>query len=499
MKGLPLILVGCGSLCALEDAARLFREAQEAHARQDLALAASLYEKVVQLDPALAEAHSNLGLAYYMQARYEDALASFRRALERKPDLFVPLLFSGVAHARMRRHSRAIPLLEHALKQRPGDPQALMYLGLSHASSGRRERAQGYFERLVDAAPSDPEAFYQLGRNYLALSVDSYARVQALDPEGFLHKRILARIDEGQNKPLPEIERRWREIVAARPGYPGMHRQLASVLERAGKSSEAAGELKKERELPAVRLPNTPEALKPGDDEALEKWTRGALQTGGARRARDAVRALAGKYPDWPMPHFLLGEVWLQLSLDAHKKLYEVDPAGYRTLLLEGEAREAADDNDGALKAHRAAIQAAPGAPEVHYRLGLLLIKLNQYEGAVSEFARELEGDAFHVAARLRLGETLLFLERNAEAIQALERAVRDDPELELAYVVLARAYLADERFDPAASALEKAIALDPSDRQAHYLLARVYQRQGRSAEAKRELEIFQKLEKTKK
>jgi tetratricopeptide (TPR) repeat protein len=493
---LILTLFWCGAHAAQDEVQHLFGEAQQAHARQDLPAAVSLYERVIQLRPALAEGHSNLGLVYYMQGRYEEALQSFGRALKRSPNLFVPVLFSGIANTKMGRHVPAIPLLEQALKQRPGDPQALMYLGLTHAAVGRKQRAGTYFEQLVASAPPDPEALYQLGKNYLAMSVENYARVQTLDPEGFLHKRILARIDEGRNKPPEEIEHRWREIVAARPGYPGMQKQLASVLERAGKSGEATEALKKERQISAVelRVPASVEGLTPGADWALEEWTRRAVSSGRLPQAQASVRALAARYPRWPMPRFLLGELYLQLSLDTHKRLYASDPAGYRALLLDAEAKEANDRDEEAEKAYRAAIAAAPRAPGVHYRLGLLLVKQGRPDESASEFERELEIDAFHSPARLRLGETLLLLDRTEHAITALERVVRDDPRLQVAYVVLGRAYLAGGRSDGAAKALERAVTLDVTDRQARYMLARVYQQQGRTDEAKRELDVFKKL-----
>ena len=63
------------------------------------------------------------------------------------------------------------------------------------------------------------------------------------------------------------------------------------------------------------------------------------------------------------------------------------------------------------------------------------------------------------------------------------------------AYVALSSAYVAKGRLHDGVAALQRAIALDPNQPQSHYQLAQIYKKLGRTEDAQRELELFQKLD----
>ena len=71
---------------------------------------------------------------------------------------------------------------------------------------------------------------------------------------------------------------------------------------------------------------------------------------------------------------------------------------------------------------------------------------------------------------------------------------MRVDDQISDAHVALGTAYVAKGRLEHAVETLQRGIALDPSRPQAHQL-AQVYRKQGRSEEAQKELELFQKLD----
>ena len=84
--------------------------------------------------------------------------------------------------------------------------------------------------------------------------------------------------------------------------------------------------------------------------------------------------------------------------------MVELNPDGYRTHLLSAAVLEARDRDDEAIQAYRAALEAEPDVPGVHYQLGMALTRTMRLDEAVSEFHKELEVDPYHVLAQTRLG-----------------------------------------------------------------------------------------------
>jgi len=111
-------------------------------------------------------------------------------------------------------------------------------------------------------------------------------------------------------------------------------------------------------------------------------------------------------------------------------------------------------------------------------------------------------GDAFRQAVRFNRGASpnedpgidygvYLFRQGRAEeAIAPLDAATRRHPDSARAQLELGCVQLALDRLDQAALHLEQAIALDPRGARAHLLLGKVYQRQGRTAEAGKQLRL---------
>jgi len=71
------------------DGARQWAQGMVLLAEQAPAKAVPRLQDAVRLEPGFAEAHQGLGMAYESTGRRDDALASYRRALELSPELFL--------------------------------------------------------------------------------------------------------------------------------------------------------------------------------------------------------------------------------------------------------------------------------------------------------------------------------------------------------------------------------------------------------------------------
>jgi Flp pilus assembly protein TadD len=102
----------------------------------------------------VADAHYTAGLEAKAAKRFAAAVASFRRAVETRPDFPEAWNELGFALRQTGKYDDALRAYDQALKLRPNFPEALEYLGEAYAKLGRLGDARAVLERLkpLDAA-----------------------------------------------------------------------------------------------------------------------------------------------------------------------------------------------------------------------------------------------------------------------------------------------------------------------------------------------------------
>jgi len=204
-----LVLLGLGvvALPAQESpAAVAFRDGAAAQQRGDLDRAAEAYRRAIEIEPALAEAHANLGAVLARLGRYEEAVSSVERALAINPKLTAARLNLGLAHYRAGALAAAVVAFQAVHAAEPSLLQARQLLGLVLVELGRDADAIPHLEASADAA-EEPAVLFALGRAYSRRGdtrVDSIADRLAKLPEGKalwhqLRGLVLQRDDRHQN------------------------------------------------------------------------------------------------------------------------------------------------------------------------------------------------------------------------------------------------------------------------------------------------------------
>ncbi len=121
---------------------------------------------------------NNLGVAYLEQYNYEQAAASFRRALEIDGGLTLARINLAIALLYVPDHAAAAKEATAALQQQPDAPQAHYVLGLVARSENRPEDGIAAFKRVLAADPRDVGALVNLGQ--LLMQNRQYAEAAAL-------------------------------------------------------------------------------------------------------------------------------------------------------------------------------------------------------------------------------------------------------------------------------------------------------------------------------
>lgn len=189
----------------------------------------------------------------------------------------------------------------------------------------------------------------------------------------------------------------------------------------------------------------------------------------------------------------LYGHASLQQSM------YHSLMPGQAAVVLElGEARyaSASGDHPRARALMEALIEKHPSEPMLHYTYGSLLLSWSDSDSAERQFRAELEVDPTSFAARLALAYVGRRTNHISQALPYAFAASTLKPDSYRAHLYLGQLLVAAGQLAKGCQEFEAARALSPDDAGIRYLLATTYRRLGRSEEAHRELEAFQKLKK---
>ena len=160
-----------------------------------------------------------------------------------------------------------------------------------------------------------------------------------------------------------------------------------------------------------------------------------------------------------------------------------------------GRALERSHEPAAAIAAYRAAAQLDASIPDANYRMGMLYLSVNQLRLAAECFVQEVSHHPSRTDAARQLGITYARLGEADKAVLQLEPLTRLDPRDADSWAALGFAYMAAKRAAAADSALRRAIALKPGQASWHRDRGAVLAAEGRSAEARREYQIAQRLD----
>lgn len=151
-------------LLAQKDSPKLWCERGVAlHQQGQHAAAAASYRRALQIDPAYAIAHNNLGVAQYHAGETEAAVDSFRAALSSQPNFVKAWLNLALLLFRGKRLQLGLESYRQVLMLEPEQAVAWNGVGLVLAELKKFEDARNAFGRSIHSRPTFAEAHYNLG------------------------------------------------------------------------------------------------------------------------------------------------------------------------------------------------------------------------------------------------------------------------------------------------------------------------------------------------
>jgi tetratricopeptide (TPR) repeat protein len=211
---------------------RYAEEGESALAAGRYAEAEKAFEELRRLEPGMAEVHANLGLIYFRQRKFEQAVPTLRQALKLKPALTKTDNLLAMSLSELGRYQEAVPGLEKCLHHSTDtEIKRMCGLELQRAYTGLKkdDKAVEVAMQLNRLFPDDPEILYQTGKiygNFAFLTMEKLAQVA---PTSSWKHLAAAEAHESQgsyDQAIPE----YNEVLKLEPQRPGIHYRVGRSL-----------------------------------------------------------------------------------------------------------------------------------------------------------------------------------------------------------------------------------------------------------------------------
>jgi tetratricopeptide (TPR) repeat protein len=313
------------------------------------------YEALRQLTPGTAEIQARLGLIYFQESKFTEALVPLREALRLKPGLPKVDALLAMSLSELGQYAEALPGVKKAFSQ-PADTvlrrMAGLHLQRIYTGLGRDDDAVDVALRLVRLYPDDPEVLYHSGRlfaNFAYLQTMKLARVA---PDSVWLHQAAGEANESQGL-YDAALREYGDVLAAAPRRPGIRFRIGRVLLARAKddrSGSDVGEARKAFEEELIVDPTNANAA-----YELGELDRTAGDFDAARRHFEQAIA---HYPDFEQALIGLGRTLVSLGQPAEALKFlqaaaKINPDGEVAFYQIAQAYRALGDAAG----HRRALE----------------------------------------------------------------------------------------------------------------------------------------------
>jgi len=331
-------------------------------------------------------------------------------------------------------------------------PEVMQHLqaGAEAEKSGHFAAAIVEYQKVTELEPAAATGFVRLGQAYLEKgdfggAIPPLQQALKLDPDLAAAHQLLGYALLAQGYPaqaIPHLEK--SDDIAA----------LGIAQLEAGQLTDAVAHL----QMALAKRPNDPDLLY-------------YLGRASGLLSKQSIDTLIAAYPDSARTHQAMAENYyvLRQMPQAEKEFQEV-------------------------------IRLRPDLPKIHLELGLVYAGASQWPKAEEAFRAETKLQPGDAEAAYRLGNALLQQGKVREARAELTQSDKLLPEMPETLYSLGKAAALEGDAASAEKAWKKVIELEKGSSlaaQAHFALAGLYRKQGKSAEAEREMEEFKKLQNT--
>lgn len=310
------------------------------------------------------------------------------------------------------------------------------------------------------------------------VAIAEFKKVVELEPalaDGFLHLGQAYMENQNYAAAIPPL----KHAVELAPNLAAAHQLLGYALLAQGYAEESIPHLEKIQEPAALGIAQ--------------------VATGQLPQAVENLQVALAKHPNDPDLLYYLGRASGLLSKQSIDTLLAAYPDSARAHQALAENYFVLRQMPQAEKEFLEALRLRPDTPELHLELGLVYAGSSQWPKAEAEFRAQTKLQPGNAEAAYRLGAALLQQGKAREARAELQRADRLQPDMPETLYSLGKAASLGGDAAAAEKAWTKLLSIEKGTNlsaQTHFALAGLYRKQGKAADAEREMQEFQKLQK---
>ena len=446
--------------------------------------AINAFEKIVESYPDQAIAYQELGALYYQQGQTDNALSSYRQAMQLQPqNIDAQKNLADFYYAELGQADEALKIYENILTVAPDDVQTLILVGHINVSLSRFEIAREKYERVLAIEPWNADA-----RRFLeALDKQGAGEHHAKSVEA-LYREIEPLVSSGQtDAAIYALE----ELLVSHPEFALAHNDLGVLYYHQG--DKTAAQLHYEHaarfepdnmtfqknlaDFYFVELNRIQKAMDiyvkilevdPGDVETL--LTAGHISVALQRfdDARDIYNRVLEIEP-WNAD----ARQFLQALDDPKTETASGKPP--REMYQEIQPLLNSDQPEAAIEALQNLTASHPDFAVAHNDLGVLYYRQGQKETAQSHYERAAQLQPENVTFQRNLAD-FYFVECNRiqEAMDIYVRILEADPEDIETLMTAGHISNALQRFDDARTIYERVLEIEPWNADARQCLENI-------------------------
>ena len=341
-------------------------------------------------------------------------------------------------------------LLLLALAGQAPSSEALAHLkaGLEADKQNQIDVAITEFRKATDLDPNFAEAFVNLGQAYLEKKEYGSA--------------------------IPPL----KHALELSPDLIPAHQLLGYALLIQGYAAEAIPHLQRAQETSALGIAE--------------------IEVGQMKQAVTHLQAALEQHPNDPDLLYYFGRASGLMSKESVDTLMALYPDSARAHQAMAENYFVLRQMPQAEREFLTALKLRPDTPELHLELGNVYARSSEWDKAEAEFRAQTKMQPGNAEAAYRLGSALLQQGKAHEAREELMRADHLRQEMPEVLYALGKAALLEGDTEAAEKSWLKLLSIEKEGdlaAQTHFALSGLYRKQGKTADAKREIQEFQKLQ----
>jgi len=423
---------------------------------------ADLSEEPAQTDEEKAKLYQEMGIILYSLERYEEAIASYDKAVAINPNDDWAWVFRGIMLGGLERYEEAIASYDKAIAINPNHDEAWNNRGNALGELGRYEEAIASYDKAIAVNPNFDLAWHnrgnalgELGRYEEAIA--SHDNAIAINPnhDEAWYERGYSLNELGRYE---EAIASYDKAIAINPNHDWAWCQRGDSLRQLGRNEEAIANYDK-----AV-------VINPNNDWA---WYRRGSSLSELGRYEEAIASYDKSVAINPYHYDLvwndrcdaLGELGRnEEAIASCDKAIAINPNHDEAWYRRGAALGELGRYEEVITSCDKAITINPNHDRAWYNRGIALSQLGRYEEAIASHDNAIAINPNHDWAWYRRGYSLSDLGRNEEAIASFDKAVAINPNHDWAWNKRCIALWKQGKLSDAANSFAKALEVAPNN-----------------------------------